>query len=220
MKNRTKSTKIAIKICGLTDEADAEAAIEAGADFLGVVFFPSSPRNVSIERAQEILELVPEGIGRVGLFVDADDALIEQVMNNLRLDLFQFHGNETPERIEAVRQEYGMPVMKAIGIAEAADLELARAYAQTADRLLFDAKPSPGADRPGGNAAAFDWDMLAGRPWPVPWMLAGGLTPDNVADAIRRSGAMAVDVSSGVESAPGVKDPRKIAAFIQAVREL
>lgn len=220
MKGRTKPAKIAVKICGLTDEADAEAAIEAGADFLGVVFFPPSPRNVSIERAQEILELVPEGIGRVGLFVDADDALIERVMNNLRLDLFQFHGHETPERIEAVRQEYGMPVMKAIGLAETADLELARAYAQTADRLLFDAKPAPGADRPGGNAAAFSWDMLAGRPWPVPWMLAGGLTPDNVADAIQRSGALAVDVSSGVESAPGVKDPRKIAAFIKAVRKL
>lgn len=212
------SKTVKVKICGLTDEEAVDAAVEAGADMIGVVFFEKSPRHVSIERAAELLEFVPEEVQRVGLFVEPDDALLDAVMNNVRLDLFQFHGKETPERVEAVRMEYGMPVIKAVGISVAADLGLADAYAEAADWLLFDAKAPPEADRPGGNAAAFDWTVLKGRRWPLPWLLAGGLTADNVAEAVRLSGAKAVDVSSGVETAPGVKDAALIAKFIAAAK--
>lgn len=212
------SKPVKIKICGMTDEEMVDVAIEAGADFLGVVFFEKSPRHVSIDRAAEVLEFVPEEVLRVGLFVDPDDRFLDQAMNNLRLDLFQLHGKETPERVEAIRLEYGMPVIKALGVSSAADLDAAAAYAEVADWLLFDAKPPVDADRPGGNAAAFDWSLLKGRKFACPWILAGGLTPENVAEAIKLSGAKAVDVSSGVESAPGVKDAAKIEAFIKAVR--
>ena len=212
------SKPVKIKICGMTDEEMVDVAIEAGADFLGVVFFEKSPRHVSIDRAAEVLEFVPEEVLRVGLFVDPDDRFLDQAMNNLRLDLFQLHGKETPERVEAIRLEYGMPVIKARGVSSAADLDAAAAYAEVADWLLFDAKPPVDADRPGGNAAAFDWSLLKGRKFACPWILAGGLTPENVAEAIKLSGAKAVDVSSGVESAPGVKDAAKIEAFIKAVR--
>jgi phosphoribosylanthranilate isomerase len=210
---------VEVKICGLTDEPAVSAAVEAGADFLGVVFFPASPRCLSIERAAEIFEFVPREVRRVGLFVDPDDALLDRVMNHLRLDILQLHGAESPERVEAIRLEYGMPVMKALGIAGAVDLDKARVYADVADYLLFDAKVPEGAGRPGGNALAFDWPLLKGRSWPCPWLLAGGLTAENVAEAVRLSGATAVDVSSGVESAPGVKDPALIARFIAAAKQ-
>ena len=210
---------VKVKVCGLTDEEAVEAAVEAGADFLGVVFFPPSPRNLPIARAAEIFDGVPEEVRRVGLLVDPDDALLEAVMNHVRLDFFQLHGRESPERVEAIRQEFGMPVIKAIGISGEADLAAAAAYAEIADWLLFDAKPPPAADRPGGNALTFDWTLLKGRTWPCPWLLAGGLTGENVADAIRLSGAKAVDVSSGVESAPGVKDLAKIARFIERAKQ-
>ncbi len=210
---------VQVKICGLTDEDAVDAAIEAGADFLGVVFFEKSPRHVTVARAAELLQFVPEEIRRVGLFVEPDDALLDAVMNNVRLDLFQFHGKESPDRVEAVRVEYGMPVIKAVGIAGPDDLQIAKTYAEICDWLLFDAKAPADADRPGGNAAAFDWTMLKGRRWPCPWMLAGGLDPDNVAEAIRLSGATAVDVSSGVESAPGVKDASLIARFVAAAKQ-
>ncbi|HVI53063.1 MAG TPA: phosphoribosylanthranilate isomerase [Candidatus Sulfotelmatobacter sp.] len=209
---------VKVKICGLTDEETVDAAIDAGADFVGVVFFDKSPRGVTIERANELLEFVPEEVQRVGLFVDPSNEFLDQIMNNLRLDLFQFHGSETPERIDEVHMEYGMPVMKALGVSSAADLDAAQTYAEVCDWLLFDAKAPAGADRPGGNAAAFDWSLLAGRKWACPWMLAGGLHAGNVAEAVRLSGARAVDVSSGVESAPGVKDAEKIAAFIRAAK--
>ncbi|HIJ62614.1 MAG TPA: phosphoribosylanthranilate isomerase [Rhodospirillaceae bacterium] len=211
--------RVKVKICGLTDEAGLEAAVVGGADLVGVVFFPPSPRHVSVARAAELLQFLPRDIQKVGLFVDPEDALLDQVMNNLRLDWFQFHGGETPERVEAVRQEYGMPVIKALPVAAPADLDAAVAYVEVADWLLFDAKPPAGADRPGGNAASFDWSMLKGRRWPVPWMLAGGLTPANVAEAIAASGAKAVDVSSGVESAPGVKDAALIADFVARAKQ-
>jgi len=207
-----------VKICGLTDEEAVDAAIDAGADFVGVVFFEKSPRHVTIERANELLEFVPEEVQRVGLFVDASNAFLDQIMNNLRLDLFQFHGSETPERIDEVHMEFGMPVMKALGVASEADLALAREFADVCDWLLFDAKPPKDAKRPGGNALSFDWSILKGQKWSCPWMLAGGLHEGNVAEAIKQSGAKAVDVSSGVESAPGVKDAEKIAAFIRAVK--
>ncbi|MDR3440355.1 phosphoribosylanthranilate isomerase [Telmatospirillum sp.] len=213
------TTAVKVKICGLTDEDVVEAAMEAGADFLGVVFFEKSPRHVDVERAAEILQWVPEEIARVGLFVDPDDALLTRVMNNVRLDFFQLHGQETPERVEAIRQEFGMPVIKAVGISTAADLDAALAYQDVADWLLFDAKPSAEAAHPGGNAVAFDWSLLKNRQWSCPWLLAGGLTPDTVAEAIRLSGALAVDVSSGVERAPGVKDADLIARFISNAKK-
>ncbi|HIJ39360.1 MAG TPA: phosphoribosylanthranilate isomerase [Rhodospirillaceae bacterium] len=206
--------KIKVKICGITDEAALEAAAVNGADMVGLVFFAKSPRHVTVERAAQLLDGLPRAIKRVGLFVDPDDGLLGQVMNNVRLDYFQLHGNESPDRIEAVRQEFGMPVIKAIGLAQASDLDAAKIYEKVADWLLFDAKAPAGADRPGGNARSFDWAMLKERRWSCPWLLAGGLRPETVAEAIRQSGAKAVDVSSGVERAPGVKDPALIAEFI------
>ncbi len=209
---------VEVKICGITDDEAMDAAVEAGADYVGLVFYPPSPRAVTAERAAELVEFTPDEIVKVGLFVDADDALLDSVLTRVRLDLLQLHGVETPERVEAIRLEYGLPVMKVISVASPADLAAAEPFLAVADRLLFDAKPPKGAVLPGGNATAFDWTILAGRKWGLPWMLAGGLTAANVAEAIRVSGASAVDVSSGVESAPGLKDPARIRAFIEAVR--
>lgn len=209
---------VEVKICGITDEEAMDAAIEAEADYVGLVFFPPSPRNVTPERAAELVEFTPGEVTKVGLFVDPDDAMLDSVLTRVRLDLLQLHGSESPERIEAIRLEYGLPVMKVLSVAEAADLAAAEPYLAVSDRLLFDAKPPKGATLPGGNAVSFDWSILSGRKWGLPWMLAGGLTPANVAEAVRITGAPAVDVSSGVESAPGVKDPAKILAFIKAAR--
>jgi phosphoribosylanthranilate isomerase len=209
---------VEVKICGISDEEAMDAAIEAGADYVGLVFFPPSPRAVTPERAAELVEFTPGEVTKVGLFVDPDDALLERVLTQVRLDLLQLHGNETPERIEAIRLEYGLPVMKVIPVAESADLAGAEPFLAVADRLLFDAKPPKGAKLPGGNALSFDWTILQDRRWGLPWMLAGGLDAANVAEAIRITGARAVDVSSGVESAPGVKDPARIAAFIKAAK--
>jgi phosphoribosylanthranilate isomerase len=209
---------IEVKICGINDEDSMDAAIEAGADYVGLVFYPPSPRAVTADLAAELVEFAPGDVSKVGLFVDPDDATLERVLTRVRLDLLQLHGNETPERIEAIRLEYGLPVMKVISVATALDLAAAEPFLAVTDRLLFDAKPPKGATLPGGNAVSFDWAILAGRKWGVPWMLAGGLTPANVAEAIRISGATAVDVSSGVESAPGVKDAAKIRAFVAAAR--
>ncbi len=209
---------VEVKICGITDEEAMDAAIEAGADYVGLVFYPPSPRAVTAERAAELVEFTPAEILKVGLFVDPDDATLDTVLTQVRLDLLQLHGTETPERIEAIRLEYGLPVMKVISVASAEDLAAAEPFLAVTDRLLFDAKPPQGATLPGGNAVSFDWTILKGRKWGVPWMLAGGLTPANVAEAVRISGAGAVDVSSGVESAPGVKDADKIRAFIKAAR--
>lgn len=208
---------VEVKICGITDDESMEAAIEAGADYVGLVFFAKSPRAVSPEQAADLVQLLDD-VSKVGLFVDADDALLESVLSHVRLDMLQFHGSETPERIEQVRLEFGVPVMKVIPIASAQDLATAEPYLDVVDRFIFDAKPPKGAPLPGGNAMAFDWSILKGFSAKVPWMLAGGLTPANVADAIRISGARAVDVSSGVESAPGIKDPEKIRAFIKAAK--
>ena len=209
---------VEVKICGITDEEAMDAAIEAGADYVGLVFFPPSPRHVTPERAAELVEFTPGEVTKVGLFVDPDDAALDAILTRVRLDLLQLHGGETPERIEAIRLEYGLPVMKVLSVARAGDLDAAEPYLAVADRLLFDAKPPKGATLPGGNAVSFDWSILSGRKWGLPWMLAGGLTPANVAEAVRISGATAVDVSSGVESAPGFKDAEKIRAFIKAAR--
>ena len=213
--------KILVKICGITDEEGLDAAIEAGADMVGFVFFPPSPRSLSIEQVAELTQFMPEEVKRVGLFVDPEDSLLDQAMNHLRLDLFQFHGNESPERVEAVRLEYGMPVMKAIPGAEEADIARAEAYLGIADWLLFDAKAPQGADRPGGHGRSFDWKLLKGRKWGrTPWMLAGGLSAENVIEAVRQSGAKAIDVSSGVEISPGIKDPARIQALMDALGPL
>jgi phosphoribosylanthranilate isomerase len=211
---------VKVKVCGLTDEDGVTAAVEAGADFLGVVFYAGSPRHVSVARAAELLDPVPRRVQRVGLFVDPDDAVLDAVISHVRLDFVQLHGSESVERVEAVRLEYGIPVIKAYHVGQAADLDAALPLAEVADWLLFDARPPAGAGRPGGNALSFDWTLLNGRKWPVPWMLAGGLDATNVREAIRLSGAKAVDVSSGVERLPGVKDARKIAEFVTSAKQM
>ena len=206
-----------VKICGLNDAAGYDAAQQAGADYIGFVFYPPSPRAVTPGQASA-LAARGGAARRVGLLVDASDDEISAILAAVPLDILQLHGEESPARAAQLRQHFGLPVMKALGIAEAADFAVLADYAPVVDMFLLDAKPPPGASLPGGNAASFDWALLAGRAIPRPWLLAGGLTPDNVADAIAQSGAPGVDVSSGVELARGVKDPARIRAFIQAAR--
>ena len=207
-----------VKICGLRDAASLQAAVDAGAAYVGLVFFPKSPRNVSIDEATLLSQAVPPGVAKVALVVDADDTLLDQITAKVPLDILQLHGRETPERVAEIRARYGLPVMKAVGVADESDLAALDVYAQVADQLLVDAKPPKDAVLPGGNGLSFDWRLIAGRRWPVPWMLAGGLTPDTVGEAIALTGAAQVDVSSGVEAAPGVKDPALIAAFCAAAQ--
>ena len=210
--------KLKVKICGLTDPAHAEDAADLGASFVGAVFYEKSPRFVTFQRAAEIFEFVPAKIARVGLFVDPADAEIDRAMNAIRLDYLQLHGAESTERVEQVRLEFGMPVIKALPISSQEDVAAAQAYDGVADILLFDARAPEGAERPGGNGLAFDWALLKNGRWQSPWFLAGGLTPETVEQAVAASGARMVDVSSGVESAPGVKDYDKMAAFIAAAQ--
>ncbi|TGN62248.1 phosphoribosylanthranilate isomerase [Paracoccus liaowanqingii] len=207
-----------VKICGLREPAHVTAAVEAGARYLGFVFFPKSPRAVTGAEAAALSADLPVGVAKVGLFVDPSDALLTEVLDAVALDIVQLHGHETPERVAEVKALTGLPVMKAVGISGPDDLVLLTEYGVVADMLLVDAKPPKGADLPGGNGLAFDWRLLVGRRWLRPWMLAGGLTPDNVAEAVRLTGAPAVDVSSGVESAAGVKDSTRIEAFCAAAR--
>ena len=210
---------IRVKICGLRDEVGLNAAVEAGANYVGFVFFPKSPRNVTIEQAAHLAAMVPPGVAKVALTVNMDDAGLDAILNAVPIDIIQLHGYESPERVLEVKARYGLPVMKAVGIAEASDMDQIDVYARVADQLLIDAKPPKGADLPGGNGLAFDWQLVRDKKyWTVPWMLAGGLTPENAALAILRTGAKQLDLSSGVESAPGVKDPAKIRAFFEAVR--
>ena len=211
------TSPIRVKICGLRDVASLEAAVDAGASYVGLVFFPKSPRNVAIAQAALTAQAAPVGVAKVALVVDADDALLDAIVADVPLDILQLHGKETPERVAEIRARYGLPVMKAVGVADESDLPKLDLYAKVADQILVDAKPPKSADLPGGNGLSFDWRLIAGRRWPVPWMLAGGLTPDNVAEAIALTGATQLDVSSGVESAPGVKDPARIKAFCEAV---
>ncbi|GAD54478.1 phosphoribosylanthranilate isomerase [Limimaricola cinnabarinus] len=207
---------VSVKICGLSDRAGLDAAMAAGARYVGFVFFAKSPRAVTVEQAAALAVDVPPGIAKVALVVDADDATLDEIVARVPLDMLQLHGHETPERVAEVRARYGLPVMKAVGVASEADLPALNAYAAVADQILVDAKAPKGAPLPGGNGLAFDWRLIAGRRWPVPWMLAGGLTPDNLAEAVARTGARQVDVSSGVERAPGVKDEVRIRAFLDA----
>ena len=211
---------VRVKICGLKEPAHVAAAIAAGAAYLGFVFFPKSPRHLAIPAAAALAAEVPPGVAKVALTVNATDAELDAITGAVAMDMLQLHGAESPERVAEVRGRYGLPVMKAVGIAEEADLALIQTYGRIADQLLIDARPPKGAALPGGNGLAFDWRLVARKYWPCPWMLAGGLTPENVAAAIRLTGARQVDVSSGVESAPGVKDVTAIRAFVKAVRAL
>ena len=210
-------TDVKVKICGLTDPGQARHAVTAGADYVGLVFFPPSPRAVSPDRAREIIAGLPAGVIKVALTVDPDDALIDQIAA-LGLDMLQLHGSEPPERVIDLKARTGLKIMKAIGVREAADLAAIDRYAPVADQLLIDAKPPKGATRPGGNAIPFDWTLLQGREWTVPWMLAGGLTAENVAEAMGLTGATQLDLSSAVESAPGIKDPVLVEAFLNAAK--
>ena len=213
-------TPVSIKFCGLRTAQDVSAAVAAGAAYVGFVFFPRSPRNLTAEEAAPLAEAVPAGVIRVGLMVDPDDAMLDRITARVPLDMIQLHGRETPERVAAIRARTGLKVMKAVGIRDRADLDRAGTYRRSADMLLLDAKAPEGAALPGGNGLAFDWRLLQGLDWDTPWMLAGGLRPENVAEAIRLTGAPAVDVSSGVESAPGVKSAALIAAFAAALSHL
>ena len=211
-----------VKICGISTPEAMDAAVEAGAAFVGLVFYPPSPRAVTPEDAAALAARVPGGVVKTGLLVDADDAAIEAILNEVPLDLLQLHGSETPERVATVKARFGLPVMKVVKLRQLGDLEAAEPYLPVADRLLFDAKPPAEMKDalPGGNALAFDWSILKGRTWPLPWMLAGGLTAENIAEAVATTGASALDTSSGVEDAPGQKNPEKIRAFLAAAKAL
>jgi phosphoribosylanthranilate isomerase len=213
---------VTVKICGLSDAAGFDAAVEAGADMVGFVFYPPSPRAVTPAAAAALSARHPGGPLRVGLFVDPDDETLGDTLDAVRLDLIQLHGSEYPDRVTTIRHRFGVPVMKAVGVATREEVTEAVAdFGVICDRMLFDAKPPPAGTPgalPGGNAAAFDWSVMQGAAVPVPWLLAGGLTPANVAAAIAASGAPGVDVSSGVERARGVKDPAMIRAFVAAAK--
>lgn len=205
-----------VKICGMTRAQDVAAAAQVGAAYVGLNFFPKSPRYVTPDQARTLALAAPVGLAQVGLFVDPDDSLLDTVLSVVPLDMIQLHGHETPARVAEVKARYGLPVIKAVGVADAADLPALTDHGRVADMLLVDAKPPRDAVLPGGNGLSFDWRLIAGRRWPVPWMLAGGLNPGNVAEAVALTGARQVDVASGVESAAGVKDAALIAAFCAA----
>lgn len=209
---------IKTKICGLSTPSSITAAIENGASHIGFVFYPKSPRNVDIETAAYLASFVPDHVQTVGLFVNPDDALLTSVLNEVRLDIIQLHGDETHARTAEIKATFKRPLMKALPVAAAEDLEAAHAYANHVDYFLFDAKPDPSADLPGGNGLTFDWTVLKNYKSPKPYFLAGGLTPDNVAAAIQTLTPYGVDVSSGVESGAGLKDSAKIASFLHAAK--
>ncbi|MEM6325157.1 MAG: phosphoribosylanthranilate isomerase [Pseudomonadota bacterium] len=209
---------VQVKICGLNKPADADAVAAAGAQFAGLVFYAKSPRCVTLDQAASISAALPPAVTKVALVVNADDAVLAQIVAGAGVDMLQFHGAEPPERVAEVKARFGLPVMKAVGVADAADLAAIDRYARVADWLLIDAKPPKSGALPGGNGLTFDWRLIAGQRWSRPWMLAGGLTSDNVAAAIEATNAPCVDVSSGVEAAPGEKDPALIAAFTARAR--
>jgi len=213
---------VTAKICGLTDPVAMQTAVSAGASHVGLVFYPPSPRYVTPADAARLAALVPADIVRVGLFVDADDDAIDAVLAQTPLDMLQLHGKETPERVAALKARTGCKLMKVVSVAAEPDLARADAYTDVADWLLFDAKPPKdmAGGLPGGNALSFEWRLVAGREWPLPWMVAGGLDSGNVAEAVRLSGARTVGTSSGVEDSPGKKTPEKIRAFLAAVAAL
>jgi phosphoribosylanthranilate isomerase len=210
---------VEIKICGLKTPEALDAALEAGADFVGFVFFPPSPRHLGFEAARVLGQRARGRARKVALSVDADNDWLAASIEALKPDMLQLHGRETPERVAAVRTRFGLPVMKALPIERRADLSPIRLYAKVADRLIFDARAPRGATRPGGLGKSFDWHLLAAVDPGVPFMLSGGLDAANVAEALRITRAPGVDVSSGVERAPGEKDPAKIRAFVHTVRQ-
>ena len=207
-----------VKICGLTTPEMLDTALHAGAAFVGAVMFPRSPRHIEPLHAATLFERARGRAKIVAVTVDADDALLTEIALILRPDVIQLHGAETPERAVEARRLTGAGIIKALPVSTAADLDVAAAWEEVVDHLMFDARPLPGSDLPGGVGARFDWQLLAGRRFLRPWFLAGGLTPANAAEAAAISGAPLLDVSSGVESAPGVKDPSLITAFLKAVQ--
>ncbi len=209
---------IAVKICGITSPGAIDAAVEAGAVYGGLVFHPKSPRFVALELARALADHMRGRLKIVALIADMEDAQIERLIATVRPDFLQLHGSESARRAAYIRGKFGVPVIKALAVAEAADLAPAAEYEDAVDMLMFDARPPKGATRGGGHGQAFDWKILGGKSFTKPWFLAGGLSPDNVARAIELSGAKLVDVSSGVESAPGVKDPARIRDFIIAAK--
>lgn len=204
------------KICGLSDQISVDTAVDHGARFIGLVFYPPSPRNVDPKRAAQLIADVPMNVEKVGLFVDPDDTLIQKVLDDVKIDCIQLHGSESPDRVRYIRKKFDTRILKAIKIADKQDFDAAKKYEKVADMLLFDAKaPKYKAHAlPGGNGLIFDWRMMRGLEFSIPWMLAGGLNADNVAEAVKISGAKYVDTSSGVESEPGKKDPAAIVAFL------
>jgi len=209
---------IQVKICGINSVESADAAVRAGADFAGLVFHPKSPRNLTREQAEALAARMQGRVRLVALFADASDEEIADTARIVKPDFIQLHGGETPERVGALRSRLGIPIIKAVAIADAADVANAARYEAAADMLLLDAKAPDSAMRPGGHGAAFDWQLLRGRSFSRPWLLAGGLNAENVVRAIRSSEAPGVDVSSGGETAPGVKSPEMIESFIAAAR--
>ena len=209
---------LAVKICGLSTRETLDAALDAGADMVGFVFFPPSPRHIRLETARELGRQVRDRAQKVALSVDADDATLAAIVEALQPDILQLHGHETPARVAEIKRKFDREVMKALPVERAADLAILPDYATVADRILFDARPPKGATRPGGLGAVFDWHLLENLDLKLPFMVSGGLHAGNVAEAIRVTRAHGVDISSGVERAPGVKDVEMIREFIRAAR--
>lgn len=209
---------LAVKICGLSTPATLDAALDGGADMVGFVFFPASPRHIDLATARELGRQAKGRAQKVALSVDADDALLSNIVETLRPDMLQLHGHESVARIRDIKRSFGLPVMKVLAVETAADLAVLPGTVAVADRILFDAKPPKDATRPGGLGAAFDWALLSDLDLKIPFMVSGGLHAGNVAEALRVTRAGGVDVSSGVERAPGIKDVDMIHAFIRAAR--
>ena len=214
------TNSIGVKICGLSTPEMIHVAVDAGASHIGLMFYERSPRNVTIAQAADLRALLPDTVLAVAVLVNPDDALLDEVAAQVKPDLLQLHGSETPDRVADIKTRTGLPAMKVISVADAADVAAAKIYEKVADLLLFDAKPpkSMANALPGGNAISFDWSLIADADPKLPWMLSGGLTPDNVADAVAKTGARMVDVSSGVEDAPGQKNEALIRAFVKAAQ--
>jgi phosphoribosylanthranilate isomerase len=210
---------IQVKICGINSATAADAVLRAGADFAGLVFFAKSPRNLNLEQGAMLAERMRGRLRLAALVVDENDAQLAAIIDRVKPDFFQLHGKETPERVAQIRTGFGIPIIKALAISEPGDLAKVAAYDDVAEMILFDAVPAANAARPGGHGAAFDWQILNGQPIARPWFLAGGLAPENIVRAIAVSGAKMVDVSSGVESAPGIKSPTRIAEFVAAAKQ-
>lgn len=211
---------LTVKICGLSTPETLDAALQAGADMAGFVFFPPSPRHIGLETARELGRRAKGRATKVALTVDADDATLADIVEALQPDILQLHGKENAARLRDIKRAFGLPVMKAIAVEIAADLAALSGYAAVADRILFDARAPKGATRPGGLGTTFDWHVLENLDLALPFMVSGGLTADNVAEAVRVTRAGGLDVSSGVERAPGIKDPEMIRAFIRAARAI